>query len=164
MKIVGIACVSPEMGLGFRNSLLYKNKTDMAFFCGFTQGKLVVMGRKTVESLPAPLYNRDVVCVSKGLKTPPTPLAARLWDGYDIYELIDMADGRDVVICGGSEIYKMFEPLYDEFFITRMANAPQQKPDAFLDIDLSIFGDCDIVMKSKQDALTIFRLHNRSKP
>ena len=60
MKII-VAC-DLNNAIGKNNKLLYKLADDMAYFKKMTTGNgnnAVVMGRKTFESLPKPLRNRD---------------------------------------------------------------------------------------------------------
>ena len=55
-----IASADKNWGIGFKNKLLVSIPTDMKFFRQTTTGKIVVMGRKTLESFPngLPLKNR----------------------------------------------------------------------------------------------------------
>ena len=90
-----IASISQNRGLGYRGELLYHLKRDMQFFKSTTSGHPVIMGRKTWESLPKKLPNRQNLVVSghpdsippkhpkttqTGLKTPEngpkTPISA----------------------------------------------------------------------------------------
>ena len=56
-----IVAVSEDWGIGKDGNLLFSIPEDMKFFRQTTQGKTVVMGRKTLESLPGgkPLKNRQ---------------------------------------------------------------------------------------------------------
>lgn len=119
-KITGIVSVGPKLEIGAQGSLLYSSTSDMAFFCGYTQGKVLIMGRKTAETIPGSLPGRDVICVSHDI---PTAKKASVcvscgWDGENFSEVLEYAAGRDIVVVGGSEIYKMFIGKYDEFFVT----------------------------------------------
>ena len=119
-KITGVVSIGPSLEIGAQGRLLYPNKTDMAFFCGFTQGKLVVMGRKTAETILSGLPGRDVLVVSRTPDAAKTvsPCVGGVWDGASIQQLYEIADGREIVVAGGSEIYSMFAGLYDEFYVT----------------------------------------------
>ena len=54
-------------GIGFQNRLLVHIPSDMRFFREHTTGNVVVMGRKTLESLPGgrPLADRDNIILSR---------------------------------------------------------------------------------------------------
>ena len=44
-KVSAIVCVSPHWGIGdAEGKLLYYNTNDLAFFSGYTQGKVLVVG------------------------------------------------------------------------------------------------------------------------
>lgn len=55
-----IVNVDNNWAIGYRNSLLVRIPSDMKFFRQETTGKVIVMGRKTLESFPGgqPLKNR----------------------------------------------------------------------------------------------------------
>ena len=55
-----IVAVDKNWGIGNNNKLLVSIPSDMKFFRQETSGKVVVMGRKTLESFPngLPLKNR----------------------------------------------------------------------------------------------------------
>lgn len=48
-----IFCADEKWGIGKDNGLLFSLPKDMKFFRETTKGKVVVMGRKTLESFPA---------------------------------------------------------------------------------------------------------------
>ena len=55
-------------GIGYQNKLLVSIPSDMRFFREMTEGKVIVMGRKTLESFPngLPLKKRVNVEISNG--------------------------------------------------------------------------------------------------
>ena len=61
-----IASADKNWGIGFKNKLLVSIPTDMKFFRQTTTGKIVVMGRKTLESFPngLPLKNRTNIVLT----------------------------------------------------------------------------------------------------
>ena len=62
-----IVNVSSGWGIGNKGSLLASIPEDMRFFRETTQGKIVVMGRKTLESFPGgkPLKNRTNIVLTR---------------------------------------------------------------------------------------------------
>ena len=62
-----IVNVSENWAIGKGNSLLFHLSQDMKFFKAHTSGKTVVMGRKTLESLPGskPLPNRTNIVLTR---------------------------------------------------------------------------------------------------
>ena len=89
---------------------------DLKFFRKKTEGHIVVMGRKTFESIGKPLPNRENIVLTR------TPIA--LGNRPDITVLPDIeavmtyTRGKEIFIIGGGEIYKAFLPLTQVLYIT----------------------------------------------
>lgn len=64
-KMKLIAAVDKNWGIGRNNRLLVNIPEDMQLFRQETNGKVVIMGRKTFESLKekSPLYGRKILCL-----------------------------------------------------------------------------------------------------
>ena len=62
-----IVCVSENWGIGKDNNLLFSLPPDMKFFRETTLGKVVIMGRGTLDSFPGgkPLKNRTNVVLTR---------------------------------------------------------------------------------------------------
>ena len=88
---------------------------DFKFFKATTTGHVIVMGRKTFESIGRPLPNRETIIVSRsGFSVPGVRTVARL-DEIDVN-----ADARDVFICGGAEIYALAMPRCSDVYLTHV--------------------------------------------
>lgn len=94
--------------LGQDNKLLMHIPEDLKHFKKVTDGKVVVMGRKTAESLPngKPLPNRvNIVMTRQSYENG--------CEGFlrcnDYKKILKIAETEDVFIIGGAEIYKLFE-------------------------------------------------------
>jgi dihydrofolate reductase len=111
--------------IGRENKLLWKLPEDMQRFKDLTVGKVVVMGRKTYESIGVPLRDRTNVVISrtKGYMMPPE--VAVLNDPADVFRRYDR--NHEIMIIGGTEIYKMFLPFADKIYLTQVH---QMYPDA----------------------------------
>lgn len=68
-----IACIDNNWGIGYNNNLLFHIPDDLKRFKEITNNKVVVMGRKTFESLPnvKPLPNRINIVITKDKKYRP---------------------------------------------------------------------------------------------
>ncbi len=119
--------------LGKNNQLLMHIPEDLKHFKKVTEGKIVVMGRKTAESLPngKPLPNRvNIVMTRKPYKNG--------CEGFlrcdDYKKVLKIAETEDVFIIGGSEIYKLFEDYVEEVYWTIIHKE-------FLDADTYYYGN-----------------------
>ena len=97
-----IACVSKNGIIGRDNDLIWKIPDDLKRFKTFTSGHVIVMGRKTFESIGSkPLPNRlNIVITSKKI------------EGVDCYDstegILEKFKDRDVWIIGGQSIFDSF--------------------------------------------------------
>lgn len=130
--ISAVVCVDRNMAIGYDGKLLYRNPTDMAFFCGLTQGKLVVGGRTTMEGIKN-LPNRGMVCITrnnKNVEDLSKYLAVTSLDKFDeIVELAEYLD-TDIVIIGGEQIYAKLADRVDDLYLT-VLHVKEEEADAF---------------------------------
>lgn len=126
-----IAAISKQWGLGKDNELLFHISGDMRRFKEMTYGNYVIMGRKTLASLPGgkPLEGRGNIVLSKTL-----PLdTAGVTVCRDVEELLQVTQGivkEKLFVIGGAEIYRLLEPLCSKAYITWVDDAPEA--DCFL--------------------------------
>ena len=115
-----IVAVSKNWGIGKENSLLFHIPEDLKFFKAMTLNKVVVMGRKTLESLPGgkPLKERTTIVLSSSMKECEGVIVAK--DTYELNKIISGYDTDDVMICGGEQIYKLLLPLCDTAYVTKI--------------------------------------------
>ena len=110
-----IACVGKNRGIGKDNELIYHFKEDMKFFKEHTMGKKMIMGRKTLESLPHLLPGREHLVLTRnnlnidGVKV--------FHSKEEILEYLENID-EEVMVIGGSSIYKEFINIADKMLIT----------------------------------------------
>ena len=120
-KVSAIVCVSPSGGIGdVEGKLLYYNTNDLAFFSGFTQGKVLIVGYNTARTLPK-LANRCVLEDSRDVE-------------FDL-GWIARSNQDDVVVIGGSVTYTKYAPQIEELYVTRMKDDSDKEATAFFDIE-----------------------------
>ena len=128
-----IVAADENWAIGYQNELLYHIKEDMKRFKALTTGNIVVMGRKTLESMPngAPLPNREnVVLSSRNLKAEVT-LCHTL---AELGEYLRMQK-KDIYIIGGETIYQELLDYCAEAEVTKIY-AKKEAADAFFpDLD-----------------------------
>lgn len=115
-----IAGVSLNGIIGVENKLPWNIPEDMKFFREMTKNSIVIMGRKTFETINRPLPNRRNIVISRlanGLGT----INA---EGIEVYsslkEAVDKCaeDERDIWIIGGERLYEAGLELASEIYVT----------------------------------------------
>lgn len=107
-----IVAVDKNWGIGCDNKLLAHIPEDMKFFREMTMGKVVVMGRKTFESLPnGALPNRTNIVLSRDENFKA--------DNVRIHNSIGIGDDS-VFVIGGESIYKQYLPLCKRAYVTKI--------------------------------------------
>ena len=132
MNINIIAAIGENNELGKDNKLIWRMPKDLRFFKEMTMGQIVVMGRKTFESLPTRLPGRSkIVISSKRIDLYADAICYQ--DPSEI--LVDFEnDERDIFIIGGESIYKLFLPVADNMYLTEI-----QETDPYADAYFPIF-------------------------
>ncbi len=117
-----IVCVDANWGIGYKNELLVRIPSDQKFFRETTTGKVVVMGRKTLESLTGgkPLKNRVNIVLSSSDKTSKVEDEIYVKTIDDCLELLKQYNEDDIYIIGGASIYKQFLPYCDTAYVTKV--------------------------------------------
>ncbi len=127
-----IVNVSKNWAIGKENGLLFHISQDMKYFKEHTTGKTVVMGRKTLESLPKgnPLPNRKNIVLTRDENF--------IKDGVTVYHSIDellknigIAESFDTYVMGGESIYRELLPYCSMAFVTKV-DEDIEDADAFM--------------------------------
>lgn len=113
-----IVAADENNGIGYRNQLPWRLSNDLQRFKQLTTGNVVVMGRKTWESLPKkPLPERINIVLTRN----PISLPAEVMVFNSVDELIQHNFApKTVFIIGGAEIYRQFFPLASTLYLTRV--------------------------------------------
>jgi len=112
-----IVAVSKNGVIGNDNKLIWHLPEDLKRFKKLTTNNVVVMGRKTHESIGKALPNRLNVILSKDSKWY-KPLGDGCVVCYSIEEVLERFKYRDIFIIGGGQIYKEFLPHADKIEMT----------------------------------------------
>jgi len=112
-----IVAVSKNGVIGKENQLPWHLPEDLKHFKKLTTGNVVVMGRKTHQSIGKPLPNRLNVILSRDTKWY-NPLGDNCVVCYSIEEVLERFKYRDLFVIGGSEIYNHFLPHTDKIYLT----------------------------------------------
>lgn len=142
-----IVAVDSNWAIGYKNNLLVSIPADMRFFKNETTGKVVVMGKNTLESFPGgkPLANRTniVVALEKDYKVPGATVVNSIEEALDA---VKDYDTNDVYIIGGASIYKQFLQYCDIAHVTKIDYAYQADtyfPNLDEDDEWELVGDSE---------------------
>ena len=118
-----IACVDEQMGIGRQGKLLVHHAEDMQHFRQKTIGQVVIMGRKTLESLPdgEPLRGRVNIVLSRSLVRDDVLICRNLAELWTLLGRLQVEQPRRKFICmGGGEIYSLLLPYAKEILLTEV--------------------------------------------
>ena len=116
-----IVAVDRNWGIGRNGALLVRIPADMKRFRALTEGKTVVLGRKTLATFPqgAPLAQRTNIVMSRNPQY--TVKGAHVvHDESALTELLERlyVKDDDVFVIGGEQIYRLLLPYCDECHVT----------------------------------------------
>lgn len=116
-----IASVDNNWAIGKNNQLLVSIPADMKFFRTTTTGKVVVMGRKTLESFPngQPLKNRVNIVLTHD-RTYRVKDAVVVYSMDELREELKKYDSEDIYVIGGESIYRQLVDECDVAHITKI--------------------------------------------
>jgi dihydrofolate reductase len=135
MKITLIAAMAENRVIGRDNALPWHLPADLARFKQRTEGHVVIMGRRTFESVGRPLPNRrSIVITRKRDFHPPGAEIARSLE--EALERVRESKQDEVFILGGAEIYALALPDVDRLELT-IVHADVSGDTFFPECDLS---------------------------
>jgi dihydrofolate reductase len=148
-----IAAMSLNRVIGAGNKIPWHLPEDFKWFKATTTGHIIVMGRKTFESIGKPLPNRETIVLSRSQFQFPGVKTIRSLD-----ELKSLAGDRQVFICGGAEIYAQALPLCSDLYLTLVKR--EIEGDAFF----PPFEERFELVEEIHDAPEFKILHYRNRP
>jgi dihydrofolate reductase len=112
--MIAIAAMSRNRVIGADGKIPWYISEDLKFFKRTTLGHIIVMGRKTYDSLGKPLPGRENWVLSRGAQI----------DGVTMLRSFDAiqepSDGRKLYIIGGAELYTALLPTCSELLLTHV--------------------------------------------
>lgn len=148
MKIKLIAAIDLHFGLGKNGNLLFKIPEDLRLFKQLTIGNVVLMGRKTFDSIGCkPLPGRINIVISSAKKFEN--------DEVTIFDNMETAveyskrnfPNKDLYIIGGGQIYKQGIKYADEIILTKYSKL-YEDADTYFPVDImDNFLETDVIME-----------------
>jgi dihydrofolate reductase len=108
-----IAAMSLNRVIGARNKIPWHLPEDFKWFKQLTTGNVIVMGRKTFESIGKPLPNRETIVLSRSQFSFPGVRTVA-----DLSEINLAGESREVFIVGGAQVYAQALPLCSDLYLT----------------------------------------------
>ena len=102
--------------IGRGGKLPWHISADFKRFKALTMGSVMVMGRKTFESLPGVLPGRRHLVLTRDREWS-APGAETV---HSVEEAIQLAGGANISVIGGADIFELFLPLSDRVELTEI--------------------------------------------
>jgi dihydrofolate reductase len=118
-----IAAMSLNRVIGVGNRIPWHLPEDFKWFKQMTTGHIIVMGRKTFESLGKPLPNRTTIVLTHSSQPIPGVQIASSLSQLD--PALPALAGRDLFICGGAQVYQQALPLCSDLYLTLVKRVVQ---------------------------------------
>jgi dihydrofolate reductase len=109
--------------IGYRNAIPWHLPEDFKWFKKMTTGQVIVMGRKTFQSIGKPLPNRTTIVLTRSTEAIPGVLMASDLDRIDLSA--PALTGREIFICGGAEVYAQALPRCSDLYLTLVQRTVQ---------------------------------------
>lgn len=116
-KISIICALAENRAIGKNNQLLWHIPEDFKHFKQTTTGHVVVMGRKTFQSIGKPLPNRTTIVLSGSSEEH----IAGVIMASNLEEAINKAreiEKDEIFICGGANVYAQTIGMADKLYLT----------------------------------------------
>jgi dihydrofolate reductase len=110
-----IAAMAENRVIGQGNRIPWHLPEDFRWFKQTTTGHVIVMGRKTFESIGRPLPNRTTVVLTRSDFAYPGVQTVT-----DLGQIDRAGDPREFFICGGAQVYVLALPLCSDLYLTRV--------------------------------------------
>lgn len=134
MIVSMVVAQGPKGEIGFENKLLWHISEDLKNFKKITTGKMIVMGRKTFESIGKPLPNRTNIVITRDENYKPEGVIV-VHDPMMVFDLaLEMEedlgpDELELMIIGGGEIFNFFMSYTQKIYLSEVEY--QGPADAF---------------------------------
>lgn len=148
MILSQIVAIGENFAIGKDNKLLWHFPEDLKYFKTNTSGKIMIMGRKTFDSLEKPLPKRFHIVISRNNIKSEWPSVHFVKSIAEALEYAKTKIGEypeEVMIVGGAEIYRQMRLVSDLLYVTRIPgkyNADTFYPANFTD-GFSLKNSCE---------------------
>lgn len=115
MELIIIAAMAANRVIGRGNSIPWHLPEELQWFKATTMGHVLIMGRKTHESIGHPLPGRCTIVISRN----PQLALPGCRTVQSLQQALDLCPDQDkVFIAGGAQIYALALPLADTIILS----------------------------------------------
>ena len=147
-----IAAMSLNRVIGNRNNIPWHLPEDFKWFKKTTMGHVLLMGRKTFNSIGRPLPGRDTVVLTRN---PESIIGIPTFNSIEAFEQADEFQNRKVFVCGGAEIYRQTLEKCSDLFLTLVKQ--KIEGDTFFPDYESLFDTGTILHKTEEFEIIHYR-------
>ena len=151
MSYTIIAAIGKNNELGRNNKLIWHLPNDLKFFKEITTGHTIIMGRKTLESLPKLLPNRHHIVLSSK-----EDFEESIEHYKTLKELLESLKNREeeMFVIGGASIYKEFIDIADKMYLTEI-DSECKDADAYFPEFNKLDWDRTIIKENEEDRKSV---------
>ena len=123
MLLALIVAQSQNRVIGRNNALPWHLPEDLKYFKTVTLGKVIIMGRKTYESIGRPLPGRTNILISRDLsyKVEGVTVVHSLEQAIEQAKAVSTVNAVDeALVIGGAELYAQALPLAQRLYLTQV--------------------------------------------
>jgi len=147
--MIAIAALTPSRVIGCAGKLPWHFSEDLKFFKRTTIGHIVLMGRKTYDSIGRPLPGRENWVLSRGAEIPGVKCLASVED------IREPVDGRRVYVIGGAQIYELLLPQCESLILTELKR--EYQGDTYFPEFANLFEPTDELMQTEDFVVREYR-------
>ncbi len=131
-----VVAVDKNWGIGNDGKLLFHISEDLKNFRRLTEGKTVILGRKTLATFPkgAPLKNRQNVILSRD-ESYSVEGAQVCRSVEEAVDFLKNENTDNICVIGGESIYRQMLPLCDTAIVTKIDVAAEKSDKFFPNLD-----------------------------
>lgn len=144
-----IAAMSLNRAIGMEGQIPWHLPEDLKFFKRTTLGHVILMGRKTYDSIGKPLPGRESWVVTRGADIPGVRVIR------DLAEVAPPADGREIFLIGGAQLYEALLPQCSELYLTLVKR--EVAGDAFFPAFEDEFELAEVLQESEEMEMRRYR-------
>ncbi len=131
--LTAVVAMTPSGVIGRDGDMPWRLSSDLRRFKRLTMGGVLIMGRRTYDSIGRPLPGRSTIVITRS----PQWSAEGVQRAGSPQQAVALARSGRAFVVGGAEIYRQLLPQCGQLWLTRVWSGVQG--DTRLEIDLNSF-------------------------